>query len=158
MSKTESRSDGSPPSGLREQLAENQQTIDRLNRDLAKKSNEVRIIQQISSEITSTLDLDEVLAIVLRAIERVLGFEYSMVLLKDLAEAKLRVFASCGYDPSGVGAEVPLGHGVLGVVAERKRMLRIGNIGASVAYLASIRARMEAAGDVAPGAAAAALP
>jgi class 3 adenylate cyclase len=158
MSKIESRPDGTAPSGLREQIAENQQTIERLNRDLAKKSNEVRIIQQISSEITSTLDLDEVLAIVLRAMERVLGFQYSMVLLKDLAEAKLRVFASRGYDPSGVGAEVALGHGVLGVVAERKRMMRIGNIGASVAYLASIRARMEAAGDVAPGAAAAALP
>ncbi|HSD10548.1 MAG TPA: GAF domain-containing protein, partial [Candidatus Binatia bacterium] len=144
--------------GLREQIAQNQQTIDRLNRDLAKKSNEVRIIQQISSEITSTLDLDEVLAIVLRALERVLGFQYSMVLLKDLAESKLRVFASRGYDPSGVGAEVALGHGVLGVVAERKRMLRVGNIGATVAYLGSIRARMEAAGDIAPGGDAPALP
>jgi class 3 adenylate cyclase len=158
MSKTESRLDGTVPSGLREQIAENQQTIDRLNRDLAKKSNEVRIIQQISSEITSTLDLDEVLAIVLRAMERVLGFQYSMILLKDLAEAKLRVFASRGYEPSGVGAEVALGHGVLGVVAERKRMMRIGNIGATVAYLGSIRARMEAAGDIAPGDAAPVLP
>ena len=73
------------PSALREQIAENQQTIDRLNRDLARKSNDVRIIQQISSEITSTLDLDEVLEIVLRAMERVLGFAHSMILLKDLA-------------------------------------------------------------------------
>ena len=118
----------------------------------------MRIIQQISSEITSTLDLDEVLAIVLRAMERVLGFQYSMVLLKDLAQAKLRVFASRGYEPDGVGAEVALGHGVLGVVAERKRMMRIGNIGSSVAYLAGIRARMEAAGDLAPGAATPTLP
>jgi class 3 adenylate cyclase len=157
MSKIESGPDAVPP-GLREQIAANQQTIDRLNRDLARKSNEVRIIQQISSEIISTLDLDEVLAIVLRAMERVLGFQYSMVLLKDLAQAKLRVFASRGYDPSGVGAEIALGHGVLGVVAERKRMMRIGNIGSSLAYLAGIRARMEAAGDLAPGAAAPTLP
>jgi class 3 adenylate cyclase len=152
MSKIESGPEGPVSSGLREKIAENQQTIDQLNRDLARKSNEVRIIQQISSEITSTLDLDEVLAIVLRAMERVLGFQYSMVLLKDLAQAKLRVFASRGYEPNGVGAEVALGHGVLGVVAERKRMMRIGNIGSSVAYLAGIRARMEAAGDLAPGA------
>ncbi len=131
MSKTESGPEGAASSGLREQIAENQQTIDRLNRDLARKSNEVRIIQQISSEITSTLDLDEVLAIVLGAMERVLGFQYSMVLLKDLAQTKLRVFASRGYEPNGVGAEVALGHGVLGVVAERKRMMRIGNIGSS---------------------------
>jgi class 3 adenylate cyclase len=158
MSKIESGPEDTVPSGLREQIAENQQTIDRLNRDLVRKSNEVRIIQQISSEITSTLDLDDVLAIVLRAMERVLGFQYSMVLLKDLAQAKLRVFASRGYEPNGVGAEVELGHGVLGVVAERKRMMRIGNVGTSVAYLASIRARMEAAGDIGPGAAAPTLP
>jgi class 3 adenylate cyclase len=158
MSKIESGPEGALSSGLREQIAENQQTIDQLNRDLARKSNEVRIIQQISSEITSTLDLDEVLAIVLRAMERVLGFQHSMVLLRDLAPAKLRVFASRGYDTSGVGAEVEVGHGVLGVVAERKRMMRIGNIGTSVAYLASIRARMEAAGDIAPGAATPTLP
>jgi class 3 adenylate cyclase len=151
MSKIESGPEDTVPSGLREQIAENQQTIDRLNRDLARKSNEVRIIQQISSEITSTLDLDDVLAIVLRAMERVLGFQYSMVLLKDLAQPKLRVFASRGYEPNGVGAEVALGHGVLGVVAERRRMMRIGNVGSSVAYLASIRARMEATGDIAPG-------
>ena len=126
MSKTESGPEGSAASGLREKIAENQLTIDRLNRDLARKSNEVRIIQQISSEITSTLDLDEVLAIVLGAMERVLGFQYSMVLLKDLAQTKLRVFASRGYEPNGVGAEVALGHGVLGVVAERKRMIGPG--------------------------------
>jgi len=158
MSKTESGPEGSAASGLREKIAENQLTIDRLNRDLARKSNEVRIIQQISSEITSTLDLDEVLAIVLGAMERVLGFQYSMVLLKDLAQTKLRVFASRGYEPNGVGAEVALGHGVLGVVAERKRMMRIGNIGSSIAYLAGIRARMEAAGDIAPGTATPTLP
>jgi len=157
MPTSESSPDGNDP-GLREQIAENQRTIDRLNRDLARKSNDVRIIQQISSEITSTLDLDEVLAVVLRAMERVLGFQHSMVLLQDLAEAKLRVCASSGFDPSGVGAEVALGHGVLGVVAERKRMMRVGNVGASVAYFAGIRARMEAAGEIAPGSAVPALP
>ena len=79
---------------LREQIAQNQQTIDRLNRDLARVSNEVRIIQQISQEITSTLDLDEVLGIVLRAMERVLGFEHSMILLKDLTAERLCLAAS----------------------------------------------------------------
>ena len=74
------------PSDLREQIAQNQQAIDRLNRDLARRSDEVRIIQQISSEITSTLDLDEVLGIVLRAMDTVLGFAHSMILLKDLGD------------------------------------------------------------------------
>ena len=150
--------EGADSKPLREQIAENQQTIDRLNRDLAKKTDQVRIIQQISSEITSTLDLDHVLEIVLRALERVLGFEHAMILLTDLAEDKLGLAASRGYDPSGVGAKVAFGDGVIGVVAARRRMMRVGNIGASLAYLRSVRARMEAAGEMAPGGAAATLP
>ena len=149
------RTDAQP---LREQIAQNQQTIDRLNRDLAKVSNEVRIIQQISQEITSTLDLDEVLGIVLRAMERVLGFEHSMILLKDPTADRLRLAASRGYEPSRVGGEVAFGEGVIGVVASRRRMMRVGNIGASVAYLRTVRAQLEAAGEVAPGGHAAALP
>ena len=100
-----------PIEPLREQIVRNQQTIDRLNRDLARVSNEVRIIQQISREITSTLDLDEVLAIVLGAMERVLGFEHSMIFLTDAAGNRLRLAASRGYQPSGVGAEVAVGEG-----------------------------------------------
>lgn len=136
-------------SGLREQIAENQQAIDRLNRDLARKSNEVRIIQQISSEITSTLDLDEVLGIILRAMDHVLAFAHSMILLKDVADNVLRVAATRGYAEQGAGAQVRLGEGVIGVVGERRRMMRIGNIGASMRYLKAVRARMESSGEVA---------
>ena len=139
------------PLGLREQIAQNQRTIDRLNRELAKKSDEVRIIQQISSAITSTLDLDHVLEIVLGAMDRVLGFQHSMILLKDPAAERLRLFASRGYDAPGLGAEVGFGEGVIGVVAERKRMMRVGNLGMSRSYLRSVRARMEATGQMGAG-------
>src|SRR5690242_9146599 len=110
-----SSSDGAAPANLRAQIVENQKTIDRLNRDLTKRSNDVRIIQQVSSEITSSLDLCEVLEIVLRAMERILGFRHSMILLKHLAEEKLELIASRGYDVSGAGAEVAFGHGIIGV-------------------------------------------
>ncbi len=138
--------------GLREQIAQNQRTIDRLNQELAKKSDEVRIIQQISEAITSTLDLDRVLDIVLGAMDRVLGFRHSMILLKELAAERLTLVASRGYDPPGIGAAVAFGDGVVGVVAERKRMMRIGNLGRSLSYLRSVRARMEAGGEAGPGA------
>ena len=148
------------PAPLREQIAENQRTIDRLNRDLARKSNEVRIIQQISAEITSTLDHDQVLQIVLGALERVLGFRHSMILLKDLTADRLTLLVSRGYDPSGVGAIVAFGDGVVGVVAARRRMLRIGSVGMGVAYVRCIRARLEAVGEAVPlaGAAVPGLP
>ena len=132
---------------IKQQIAENQQIVDRLNRELARKSNEVRIIQQISSEITSTLDLDRILETILSAMDRVLGFQHAMILLKDQSADKLTVVAGRGYDHTTVGAEVAFGHGVVGVVAERKKMMRVGNIGASVRYLMAVRANLKEAGQ-----------
>jgi class 3 adenylate cyclase/putative methionine-R-sulfoxide reductase with GAF domain len=132
---------------IKQQIAENQQIVDRLNRELARKSNEVRIIQQISSEITSTLDLDRILETILSAMDRVLGLQHAMILLKDQSADKLTVTAGRGYDHTTVGAEVAFGHGVVGVVAERKKMMRVGNIGASVRYLMAVRANLKEAGQ-----------
>jgi class 3 adenylate cyclase len=136
---------------LREEIARNQETIDRLNRDLAKRTHDVRIIQQISTEITSTLDLQEVLGIVLGAMERVLGFRHSMLLLAEPAGDALVVAATRGYPAPGKEVRVRIGDGVIGVVAERRTPMRIGNVGASLRYLQAIRARMQAAGQAPPG-------
>ncbi len=66
---------------LRNQILGNQEIIDELNEKLARKTQEIRIIQEISSEITSTLDLDKMLNIILRSMDKVLGFKFSMILL-----------------------------------------------------------------------------
>ena len=103
--------DDQDPHGLREQIVRNQETIDRLNLDLAKRANDVRIIQQISSEITSTLNLDEVLDIVLGAMERVLGFRHSMLLLAEPAGDTLVVAATRGRaGPGGARPNRRRGH------------------------------------------------
>jgi class 3 adenylate cyclase/putative methionine-R-sulfoxide reductase with GAF domain len=136
---------------IKQQIVENQQVIDRLNRELAKKTNEVRIIQQISSEITSTLELERILEIILGAMDRVLGFQHTMILLKDPGADKLKVVACRGYEHATVGGEVAFGYGVIGVVAERKKMMRVGNIGASMRYLLTIRAHLQETGQLAPG-------
>jgi adenylate cyclase len=133
---------------VRDQMVDNQKVIDRLNAELARKTDEVRIIQQISTEISATLDLERILAISLDAMETVLGFRHCMILLADTEERVLTVAASRGYDGGGGAApraEIPVGQGVLGVAARRRRVVRIGNVGAQRAYFAGVRARMEAA-------------
>jgi adenylate cyclase len=136
-----------PPAepSIRDQMVDNQKVIDSLNNKLARKSDEVRIIQQISSEISSTLDLDRILAISLDAMEAVLGFRHSMILLASADERTLKVAASRGYD-GNTGAEIAVGQGVLGVAARRRQVLRMGNVASQRAYLAGVRARTEAAG------------
>src|SRR5262245_5168951 len=137
--------DDHDPLALREQIARNQETIDRLNQDLARRTNDVRIIQQISSEITSTLDLGEVLEIVLSAMERVLGFQHSMLLLAEPASDILVVAATRGYTRPGTHARVRIGDGVIGVVAERRTPMRVGNIGDGLRHPQALRARSQAA-------------
>jgi hypothetical protein len=43
---------------VRDQILQNQEVIDGLNAQLARKTDEVKIIQQVSSRLTSTLDLE----------------------------------------------------------------------------------------------------
>ena len=132
---------------LRDRMVENQRIIDELNAQLARKTDEVRIIQEISSEINSTLELDRILEIILDAMDSVLGFSHSMILLAEDGGETLTVGASRGYPESGIGAELPVGQGVLGVVAKRRRIMRMGNIQSQMAYLSAVRERMEAVGE-----------
>ncbi len=132
---------------LRDQIVRNQEVIDDLNAQLARKTDEVKIIQQVSAQLTSTLDLATILDVTLTAMDTVLGFRHGMIMLADEAGEALHVAASRGYDAAGIGAEVPFGQGVFGVVAKRRRMMRMGNIQSQRAYLASVRKQMEAAGQ-----------
>ena len=92
---------------LRDQILQNQEIIDRLNARLARKTDEVEIIQQISSQLTSTLELATILDVTLTAMDAVLGFHHGMIMLADEAGETLDVAASRGYDDAGIGAEVP---------------------------------------------------
>jgi class 3 adenylate cyclase/putative methionine-R-sulfoxide reductase with GAF domain len=150
--------DSKTPSEIKQQVAENQQVVDRLNQELARKTHEVRIIQQISAEITSTLELDRILDIVLSAMDRILGFRHAMILLKNRGEDKLKVVACRGYEHGTTGAEIAFGLGVIGVVAQRRRMMRIGNIGPSLRYLTAVRTNLQEAGQLAADQSAVSLP
>ena len=131
---------------VREQILRNQEIIDDLNTKLARKSEEVRIIQQISTEIVATLELDKILDTILASMDSVLGFEHCMILLSAQPEQdKLVLTASRGYEDSGVGVEVPFGQGVIGVVAKKRRMMRMGNIQTQLAYQSNVRQRMQEA-------------
>lgn len=79
--------------------------------------------------------------------DAVLGFKHFMILLADPAGELLTLAASRGYESAGIGAEVKVGQGVIGVVAKKRRMMRMGNIQTQLSYLSAVRARMEAAGQ-----------
>jgi adenylate cyclase len=72
----------------------------------------VRVLGQVSSELNSTLDLDAICAAVLRTMNDLFGFRHSIILLLDEGGRTLTVAAT----------------GVIGLAAQRRRVLRIGNL------------------------------
>jgi hypothetical protein len=109
----------------------------------AQPHNEIRGITMISQRTCSARTLDELLGTVLDALDDALGFEHGMVLMPDELAAKLFVVASHGYDEAGVGAEVAIGHGLIGTVARERRMLRMSGVENELRYGRAIRAGVQ---------------
>jgi signal transduction histidine kinase len=105
-----------------------------------------RLLQWLSSEINASLDLDEILGTVLRAMDELFGFHHSLILLLDERGETLTVVASRGYENATIGARVPAGKGLIGVAAKKRKIVRVSNLAQKRGYFATIRLRMEAAG------------
>jgi adenylate cyclase len=99
------------------------------------------------------LELQALLEKILEAMDDVFRFRHSMVLLRDPIRDVLVVAASRGYTESGVGAEVPIGKGVIGVVGKRKKLMRMGGLSLQRDYVqaAGQRANVDPAAVGLPG-------
>ncbi|HEV8244476.1 MAG TPA: adenylate/guanylate cyclase domain-containing protein [Polyangiaceae bacterium] len=91
------------------------------------------MLREVASAVNASLDLPEVLRRVLDAMRDAFGFEHSRVLLPVEVDA-LEVRASIGYPDSGVGVRLGLGDGPVGVVARRKKLLRLASTAVPVRY------------------------
>lgn len=111
---------------------------------------EIRGLQWVSERINRSVDLESLLSSVLAALDEYFGFAHSAVLLYDESRERLTAIASRGFGPSGVGAEVALGEGLIGTVARERRLLRLPSLEADLRYGRAVR-RESAAGSRALG-------
>ena len=109
-----------------------------LEAQLKRKTDEIDILTRVAGQLGGTLDLAPLLDIILTSMDEAFGFQHSMVLLCDPDSEVLAVAASRGYETSGVGAEVPVGTGVIGVVAKRRKLMRLGGVSAQRGYAESM--------------------
>lgn len=99
-------------------------------------------------------DLDALFETVLSVLREKFAIEQAMILLLDShpltppapPAQKLYAVASSGYPESGVGAEIPLGEGVIGVCAQMRTPIRIGHMTTEYAYGRAVRAATIEAG------------
>ncbi|HEU4693919.1 MAG TPA: protein kinase [Vicinamibacterales bacterium] len=115
--------------------------------ELAPKTAEFRILQRVSAEINSTLVLDEICDMALRTMDELFEFHHANILLLEPDNKTLKVIASRGYENQAVGGRVPVGTGVIGVVAQKRQMMQVNNLGQQRAYAAAQRREMEKSGQ-----------
>jgi DNA-binding NtrC family response regulator len=115
--------------------------------ELARKTAEFRILQRVSADINSTLDLDEICDVALRTMDELFEFHHAIILLLEADNRTLRVIASRGYENQAIGGRVQVGTGVIGMVAQKRQMMHVNNLGQRRAYAAAQRREMEKAGQ-----------
>jgi hypothetical protein len=93
----------------------------------------------LTQRLSRCPDLDDLLTEALAALDDLFGFDHSMLLMLDEAGGSLYTIASRGYERSGIGAEVPVGQGIIGMVAARERLIRVGNLTRMVTYARAVR-------------------
>jgi adenylate cyclase len=84
-------------------------------------------------------DLADLFDTALHCLKEQFGIEHGMVLMLDATTGRLYTVASRGYASSGIGSEVAIGEGVIGVAAREGVPIRIGHMTSEYRYSAAIR-------------------
>jgi adenylate cyclase len=109
------------------------------------------VVRRCSERLARCQSLDESLNAVLATLTEHAGVRHAMVLMFDSGTQRLYTVASCGYATSGVGSEIGLGQGVIGVAARERTPVRIMHMTNAALYSQAMRHSFEAnAPDGAP--------
>ena len=106
----------------------------------------IQALQEFAQRIHQADSLERLLDSILEGIEASFGFTHSMILVPGADERVLVTIASRGYPESGVGAEVEVGEGIAGVVAEARKPIRISGLIRQMLYAYAVHKRAAEAG------------
>lgn len=88
-------------------------------------------------------DLATLFDTVLRGLEHHCGISHAMLLMHDAARERLYTVATRGYPESGVGSEIRVGEGIIGVAARERTPIRIGYAAQEYLYSRAVREGFE---------------
>jgi hypothetical protein len=101
-------------------------------------------LRRVLAEMARAPTLGELYDLTLDAIARHLGITNLMILVPDETRGALDAIATWGYSASGIGAEVPIGDGVIGVAARERVAIRIDHMSSAYLYSSAVRDRVRA--------------
>ena len=108
-------------------------------------------LAELTARLARASDLDTLVTTTVSALADLFGFEHSMLLLLGEDDRHLYTIASHGYDEEGVGSEVAVGEGLIGMAAARGTPLRLGAVHQMHRYSQTVRRAFEGAGDLVAG-------
>jgi adenylate cyclase len=88
----------------------------------------IKAMQEMTARINAADSLETLLESILSGLKEYFGFSHSMILLAAEKTRTLVTIASRGYPQRGVGSEVQYGEGIIGVVAEAQKPIRISGL------------------------------
>jgi len=110
------------------------------------RGNMLSALRLCAERMTQCVDLGRLLDDTLASLGELLDVQHAMALMLDGSGQRLYTVASRGYPLSGVGSEIAVGCGVIGVAAAQRTPIRIMHMSAEYRYLRAIRESVEKAG------------
>jgi adenylate cyclase len=117
-----------------------------IQREAAPRRQYLAHVELLTEQLATCLDLDSLLETALTSLSALFGYTHGFVMIPDEAGQRLYTIASHGYDASGIGSEVWLGDGILGVAAERRTIVRTTSMTRDVVFSRAVRSSIERAG------------
>jgi hypothetical protein len=111
--------------------------------------NRLAALRRALARLSRAGDLEALLDELLATLADDFGIGHAMVLMLDASRQRLYTVASRGYGASGVGSEIGVGQGVIGVAARMHTPIRISHLTADRAYSQAIRAELHTSGETA---------
>lgn len=114
-------------------------------------ASKLTALAELTQLLGQKLDLDARISRTLTCLSERFGYSHSMLLVPADSPGSLVMLASHGY-AAGVGAQVKVGEGTIGVCAERRRSIRINGVKRALGMLNAARPRDTAESEIAlPG-------
>lgn len=109
--------------------------------------NCLNALRRTADRLAGCNSLESLLEKAVDSLENEFGIRHLMLLMHDEARGRLYTLASRGYPTSGIGSEIPVGAGVIGICARERTPIRIGFANSEYAYGRTVRDGIAADGQ-----------
>lgn len=101
--------------------------------------NRLTALRSVSQKLAQCRDAGKFLDELLSSLQQDFQIKHVMILMYDTRGDRLFTIASCGYPASGIGSEIPMGIGIIGVAARQRIPIRIMYMTGEYSYSRAMR-------------------